>query len=315
MAMPFRIVLYATNEVAASDAAHAAFARIRELNLVFSDYEDVSELTRLSKMAGQGRAVELSEDLWRVLSLAEDMSRRSDGAFDVTIGPVVQLWRRARRQRELPAPERLAEARAAVGWQKLVLDRKARTAELLAPRMRLDLGGIAKGYALDAALAVLRTNGIRRALVSGGGDMALGDPPPDRPGWRIEVPRLNLTNAPPEQFVLLANAGLATSGDLYQRVIIAGVRYSHIVDPRTGIGLTDHSQVTVIARDATTADALATTVSVLGPEQGLELVESTCGAAVQILRQPESDVEARTSRRWERLLHRPMDGEWSAVED
>ena len=298
MGMAFHLAFYAPDPVTASNASAAAFARVRQLNAIFSDYEDDSELTRLSKSAGQGRAVPVSQDLWRVLWRARELSASSGGAFDVTLGPVVNLWRRARRQRALPPTDQLAAVRASVGWRKLELDATHHTATLLTPGMRLDLGAIAKGDALDAALAVLRSNGISRALVTCGGDMAAGDPPPGRKGWRIELAPLNPTNAPPAQFVMLANAGLATSGDLFQRVILNGVRYSHIVDPRTGLGLTDHSLVVVIAPDATTADALSTTVSVLGPEAGLKLIEATPGVAGRILRQPADRMESWTSPRF-----------------
>src|SRR5437773_6196241 len=196
-----------------------------------------------------------------------------------------------------PLPARLAQALQAVGHKKLRLDSRRHTVELLKPNMRLDLGAIAKGYAADEALRVLRRQGITRALVAGGGDMTLGDRPPGKRGWRIEIAPLDTTNAPPARFVLLANAGLATSGDVFQHVEIGGKRYSHIVDPRTGIGLTDHSLVTVIAQDGITADSLATAVSVLGPEKGKKLIENTKGAAVQIVRQPGEQIEINESSR------------------
>ena len=130
--------------------------------------------------------------------------------------------------------------------------------------------------------------------------MALGDPPPGKKGWRIEIGALDTTNAPPARFVLLASVGIATSGDLFQRVEIDGKRYSHIVDPRTGIALTDHSLVTVIAPDGITADSLATAVSVLGPENGKRLIENTKGAAVHIVRQPGERIELTETRRFEK---------------
>jgi thiamine biosynthesis lipoprotein len=164
--------------------------------------------------------------------------------------------------------------------------------------MRLDLGGIAKGYAVDEALAVLGRMGIRSALVSGGGDLAVSAAPPGQGGWRIEVPSPDTTNGAPTTFVLLKHGALATSGDLFQHLEIDGVRYSHIVDPRTGMGLTDRSQVTVIARDCLTADSLATAVSVLGPPAGLNLIEQTPGAAARILRQPGERLEVVQSRRF-----------------
>lgn len=280
MGLPFRIVVYADDDAKARAGAEAAFARIAALNDLLSDYDTDSELNRLSRTAGEGRAVPVSPDLWRVLERAQALAARTDGAFDVTVGPLVSHWRKARRERRLPDPARLAAASAAVGWTRLRLDPAARTATLLAPDMKLDLGGIAKGYAIDEALRVLHARGLHRALVSGGGDMAAGEAPPGRPGWRIEIAPLDLPGAPPPRFVLLRHGALATSGDVFQRLEIDGVRYSHIVDPKTGLGLTDHSLVTVIAPDCLTADSLATAVSVLGPARGLDLIEQTPGTAL-----------------------------------
>ena len=300
MGLPFRIVLYAAHKPAAEAAARVAFDRIWQLNAILSDYEDDSELSRLSRTAGSGEAVKVSNELWFVLKRAQELAVRSEGAFDVTVGPVVSFWRKARREKKLPDAARLTLALQAVGHQKLLLDSSRHTVQLLAAGMRLDLGAIAKGYAADEALKILRRRGITRALVAGGGDMALGDPPPGKKGWRIEIAPLDTTNPPPARFVLLANAGLATSGDLFQHIEIDGKRYSHIVDPRTGAGLTDHSLVTVIARDGITADSLATAVSVLGPEKGVRLVEKTKGAAVHITRMPGNEIEASESPRFRR---------------
>ena len=291
MGLPFRIVLYAPDRLTATAAAEAAFARIHELNDVFSDYEYDSELSRLSRTAGSGQKVPVSEDLWRVLEQAQALAKRSDGAFDITVGPYVCLWRRARRLQRLPTPEWLERARAAVGYQHLRLDRRHHTAELLVPNMRLDLGAIAKGYAVEAAMTILRERGIRSALVGGGGDMAASGPPPGKKGWRIAVAPLDVPGAPPPRHVWLSHRAIATSGDLSQRLEIDGKRYSHIVDPKTGLGLTHHTLVTVIARDCTTADAMATTVSVLGQEGGVAFVKRIQGLAVHLVGQPADRIE------------------------
>jgi thiamine biosynthesis lipoprotein len=213
----------------------------------------------------------------------------------------VNLWRRARRKHELPAPEQIAEMRARVGFQKLRLDPEHRTAELLAPEMRLDVGGIAKGVAVDEALKVLAAHGIERALVAASGDIGASGPPPDQPGWKIEVAALDADGAPPPEFVWLRHSAVSTSGDTFQRIEIGGVRYSHIVDPGTGVGITDHSLVTVLGPDCTTTDSWETTVSVLGPERGLKLIESLPGTAVQIVRKPGAWIEVRRSSRWPEL--------------
>ena len=298
MGLPFRITLFAPDEQTAKAASDAALARVEALNGVLSDYDDESEISRLSRTSGSGKAVPLSDDLWRVLERGQAMAERTDGAFDVTVGPLVNLWRRARRKQELPSPELIAEMRARVGFRHLKLDAEKRTAELLIADMRLDVGSIGKAYAVDAALAVLQARGITRALVGGSGDMAAGDPPPGLPGWRIEVAALDAEGAPPPRIVHLANRGIATSGDVFQRVEIDGKRYSHIVDPHTGLGLTDHSLVTVIAADCFTANCYTTSASVLRPERGLKLIDATPGIAALLVRKPGEKIEFVESREW-----------------
>ena len=275
----------------AQSAAKAAFDRIAQLNDILSDYDPDSELSQLSRTSGSGQKIKLSNDLWLVLQRAQDLSERSRGAFDVTVGPYVNLWRKARREKRMPDSDRLAEARKAVGYNHLRLDSKSHTAELLVPNMRLDLGSIAKGYAVDEGMRVLRQAGIHSALVAGAGDLAVSDPPPGKNGWRIEIAPLDAPDAPAKKFVLLKNVALGTSGDLFQRLEIDGKRYSHIVDPHTGIGLTDHSLVNAIAKDCITANTLATTASVLGPEKGLTLASKTPHAEIRILRKPNDTIE------------------------
>lgn len=298
MGLPFRVTLYAEDEAAAKAAADAAFERVAVLNSILSDYDPDSEISRLSRTAGQGKAVPVSGDLWRVLERGQAMAQRTNGAFDVTVGPLVNLWRRARRKGEMPSAELVAEMRVRVGFRNLRLDPAHRTAELLVPEMRLDVGSIGKAYAVDAALAVLKQRGFPRALVAGSGDMAAGDPPPGEAGWRIEVAPLDAPGAPPPQIVLLANRAVATSGDVFQRVEIGGKRYSHIVDPRTGIGLTDHALVTVLAPDCATANSFSTAINVLGPERGLKLIDESPDVAARIARKPGERIEFVESIRW-----------------
>ena len=299
MGVPFRITIYAEKESVARAAADAAFARIEALNAIFSDYEDDSELARLSRSSGGGKAVKVSEELWTVLARAQQLAVRTGGAFDVTCGPLTSVWRRARRKSELPSPELVEEMRGRVGFQKMRLDEKGRTVELLAPQMRLDLGSIAKGFACDEAVKVLREKGCPIALVAGSGDMTAGDAPPGRKGWRIEVVALDAEGGAAKSepvIVEISNAAIATSGDRFQRLEIGGKRYSHILDPRTGQPLTDHSLVTVIARDGLTA-GISTACSVIGPEQGLKLVAEWKAAAI-FQRQPGEKVEVTKSPGW-----------------
>lgn len=282
MGTQFGIVLYAPDEGTAKKAFDAAFARIGELDDRLSDYDATSELSRLSQASPTPRPVPVSVDLWKVLSASQELSRRTEGAFDVTVGPLTILWRRARRQKALPPASQMQQAQAAVGHTHLRLLDEGRKVELLRPNMRLDLGAIAKGYACDEALQAMEKHGITRALVNGGGGLALSDPPPDEPGWKVGVAPLE-PEAEPSRILLLANCGVATSGDAWQFIEFNGVRYSHIIDPRTGLGLTTRSSVTVIAPTGMLADGLATAVSVLGPRKGIELIEDTPGAAAMVV--------------------------------
>lgn len=301
MGLPFRLVLYAPDQASADTAAEAAYARIKQLNDILSDYDTDSELSRLSQTSGSGRAVPVGDDLWRMLERSQQVARETGGAFDITCGPVISLWRKARREKQLPDPVKLTEALRAVGYEKLRLDPKGRTAELLVPYMRLDLGSLAKPYAVDEALRVLREHGIRSALVAGSGDMAVSGPPPGTRGWRIELAPLDAPGAPATEFVLLRNEALATSGDLFQHVEINGVRYSHIVDPRTGMGLTDHSLVVVIAKDCQTANSVSTSAGLIGPERALKYAAAK-GACVRIVRKPAERVEVRESAGFKKFL-------------
>jgi len=279
MGVPFRITLYSGEEASANAAAQAAFARVKELNALFSDYDPDSELSRLCRDALPGQPRRVSKELSFVLARSLELSKRSEGAFDVSIGPVVNLWRRARRKKALPDPEALSDALKLVGYASLRIDESAGTVSLLKPGMKLDLGGIAKGYAADEALSVLRARGVERALVAAAGDIVAGEAPPEREGWRIGIASLERPDAPPERFVLLRNAAVSTSGDAYQYIELGGRRYSHIVDPRTGIGLTRRTSVTVVAPNGITSDSLATAACILGPEAGLRLVEQTPATA------------------------------------
>jgi thiamine biosynthesis lipoprotein len=297
------ITLYAPDQPQARAAAQAAFQRIDALEDITSDYQADSELMQLCDQPF-GRPVPVSADLFAVLQRAQKMSELSDGAFDVTVGPYVRLWRFARKRKVLPAPAELAAARAAVGWQNLKLDPRARTVTLLVPHMRLDLGGIAKGYAADQALKVLKGRGIDRALVAASGDIAIGDPPPGKRGWKIGItPYDGSTNAAPPT-LLLHNAGISTSGDTEQFIEINGIRYSHIISPLTGLGLTNRIQATIIGPDATTTDSLDTTVSVLGVRRGLALANSLPRTAALIVTREDGQSRSFVSRRFRQLAVR-----------
>src|SRR5262249_28146110 len=236
-----------------------------------------------------------------VLAQSKRIYERSGGMFDVTIAPVGRLWRRARRDRKLPDPRLITEARQLVGSDKMVLDPAARTVNLTVQGMRLDVGGIANGYAAQAALDVLRSMGIRRALVGGAGDIVVGDPPPDAEGWKIAIALVDPQQSYRPPTLLLKNAAVSTAGDAERFVVIDGHRYSHIVNPKTGMGHEDRAAVTVVAPAGGTADALETTAYLLGPERGLKLVDDTHGAAALFQRLTPEGIKPFESSRFARV--------------
>ena len=295
MGTTYRLVLLAADEPTASRAADAAFARIADLDRRLTDYREDSELMQASRAAAEG-PVALSPDVFRVLATAQQLAERTDGAFDVTVGALTRLWRRTRRIGEMPAARELAAARDASGYRLLSLDPDARTMRLARPGVRLDVGGIGKGYAADRALETLAAHGITRAMVVAGGDVAAADAPEGEKGWQVALAPLG--DARPVERILLARAAVSTSGDAEQWVEIGGVRYSHMLDPRTGAPLTGRRSVTVVARDATTSDMLATAAGVLGPEDGARLVEETGGASLLFGLDTGSGARWITSRGW-----------------
>lgn len=260
MGIEARITLYARDQAHAEEACRAAFARIAELEQIMSDYRRDSELMRLCDKAGDP-AVPISDDLFRVLARAQQVSRETGGAFDVTAGPLVQLWRAARRSQTLPPKDEITAARKRVGWRNLVLDPRRKTARLRKAGMRLDLGGIAKGDAGDQAQVVLKKHGIQSSMVELGGDVVVSGPPPGRSGWILRVPNAGGEGKPID--LPFANCAVSSSGDTEQYMELGGKRYSHVVDPRTGWAITRRTQATVIAPHGLTTDPLSTAATVL----------------------------------------------------
>ena len=289
MGTNFRIVLYAASPEIGDRAFRAAFKRIKGLNESLSDYLPNSELSQLSLTAGTGKSVPLSAELRKILLASAQISIDTAGAFDITVGPYARLWKIARAKRKLPRPDRLKLFKKSVGHTKIHLHPNDKTVELTAPGMFIDLGGIAKGFAADEVLTTLAEFGIEQALVDAGGDIVLGAPPPDRGGWKIAIGGRKHSDLP---MLTLSNCAVATSGDIEQSVEIEGKTYSHIVDPRTGIGLTNRIQSTIIAPNGTTADALASATCVLGSEESrLILQKKYPNVSAYILTKSENSTE------------------------
>ena len=290
-----RVVLYTGEEEKAQKAASAVFDRIEELEDILSDYRDESELNRLTREAVE-RPQAVSPELFSVLEQSQKFSRLSGGAFDITIGPVVRLWREARRAHRLPDAAKLAKARELVDYRNIEVDPVTRTVMLKRAGMQLDLGGIAKGYAADQAIELLESRGIRTALVALGGDIRVSGTPPGTRGWKVAVENPDPQGRKNLCTLRLTEGAISTSGDTQQFLESGGARYSHIINPASGVGLKNAAGTTVIARDGTTADALATTLSVMPVEQGLRLVESVEGASAFLVRRTANGFQFFHSR-------------------
>lgn len=273
-----RVVVVAGSERKAQECIDAAFDVQRRIEELMSYHRDDSELSRVNRYAAE-KPVPVNPLTFEVLQQAVHFSRLSDGAFDVTVGPLVDLWKAAGEVNEPPTEEALAQARAKVGYEKLILNEKDMTVRFTVEGMRLDLGGIAKGYAVDKAVEAMRKRGALGGMVDLGGNIrCFGRPPRGQQHWQIALQDPNV--APDDMsgsktlLVLgLTDQSVATSGDYRRFTKVRGQKQSHILDTQTGQGADKLTSVTIIAPDATTADALSTAVSVLGTERGLALIE------------------------------------------
>jgi thiamine biosynthesis lipoprotein len=306
MGSPFTITMYCGDSVQAALSARAAFEKAETLNEILSDYIDSSEINRLSQTAGEGRYVPVSAPLFTILQCALEAGRLSGGAYDISVGPLMKLWRDARKTKIFPDDHSLQKARGLTDYRFIHLDRVSRTVMLEKKGMKLDAGGLGKGFVAAAALDLLHQNGIDCAMVNAGGKIVTAAPPPGKPGWLIGI------NAPEEkeailpQLLLLKQKSVASSGDIYRYVEINGKRYSHIVDPATGVGLTRRKNVTAIADDGCTADWLSTACSVLSTRKAMKLIRKIPGAALLITEKRRGRIRMRSSAHFKNYLQKPL---------
>ena len=266
-----RIVVTAENPNQANKAINAAVDKIFHIEELMSDYDPESQLSKVNQQAFD-QPVPVDTELFEVFAAGKLYSCLSDGAFDITIGPVVQLWRKAKEDNAAPNADALQKAKECVGYKNLILDAEKQTVRFAKDGMFLDLGGIAKGYAIDKAIEILKAAGAKGAMVDIGGDLrCFGTPANGAEHWLI-----GLQDPVNEENILLTlnmdDRAVATSGDYRRFVIIDDQKHSHIINPVTADSASNLSSVTLIAPTAMAADALATAVTVLGNEKGLDLI-------------------------------------------
>ena len=272
MGAPFTIIFYSNDSIQAASIAKRCFALVDSFNFIFSDYIDSSELSKLSKSAGvNSLPVSLSPAMYDILIQSKKAFELSEGTFDITMGPLSKLWRKARRQHQFPADSTVKRIRNLIGFDKLVFDTLQKTIRLTQEGMQLDLGGIAQGYVAQKVINFLHSQGVNNALVNASGDIVVSGAPINKDGWVVGVNIPEKTAELLNQKLLLKNRAITTSGDAYQYIEKEGIRYSHIINPASGYGVTFQRNVTVIAADGTTADWLATACSILSLKKAKKL--------------------------------------------
>ena len=282
-----RVIAVAADKRTATAAIEAAFEKFNQIDSMMSNYKPDSQLSIVNRDAF-AKPVKVDSQLFAVLQHAVEYSRKSAGAFDVTIGPLTDIWRKTADSGQKPTEAEIAEARAKVGFEKLILDDKNMTVRFAVDGMRLDLGGIAKGYAIDLAVEAAKQAGAAGAMIDVGGDIrCFGKPAGEREKWVI-----GLQDPDADGKILLKlqmnDIAVATSGHYRRFVLIDGEKHSHIINPSAGSSAKKLTSVTIIAPTAIAADALATAISVMGPEDGIKMIEA-CENTEAILVEPDGD--------------------------
>jgi thiamine biosynthesis lipoprotein len=274
--------LYAKSESDGRTAARAAFQRAEDIERAVSSWRPQSEANELTHKIDD--SIKLSDELCTMLAMSLDWAKRSDGAFDPTLYHSIRVWSQARQMRLLPTEAAIQSAHVQSGWQGVRLNHESCLATVTTPGLRFDFGGIAKGFAADEMIMVLDELGITQALVELGGDVVASGPPPNREGWSV---RIETEEGTAQEAIIFAHGAIATSGDAAQFHEVDGVRYSHIIDPKTGRALARSVQVTVIVRGGKSpgadADAIASAASVIMArgEEPSELLRQRPGVSLR----------------------------------
>jgi thiamine biosynthesis lipoprotein len=271
MGSPFNLVFYHTDSTEAVAMAKECFSIVDSLNDIFSDYSSASEVGRLAQRPAGSYKV--SDELLSMILQSKKAWKMSNETFDITIGALTQLWRKMRKENKFPDDAEIKNARRSTGFKNVVINAQKKSIFLNKAGIRFDFGGIVKGYAAQKVIDHLKRKNINIALADAGGDIAMSDSPPGKQGWSVSINLPEQVDETWDKKIVLKNCAVATSGDLYNYILHNGKKYSHIIDPRTGYGVTSQRNVTVIAKDGSTADWLATSCSILSIKQARALAK------------------------------------------
>lgn len=273
MGSPFTMIFYSDDSVIAHVAAQECFKYVDEMNAVFSDYDSTSELSKLSMFAGVDTFVQLSPMLYDIINLSYNAWEQSKKKYDITIGALTILWRKAIKTKQFPLQKEIDYARSQSGFDHVIIDTINKKIKILQPGLKFDLGGIAKGYVAQKVIDHLASQNILSTLVDAGGDIVTGNPPPGSQHWRLSIALPQSEILQSSKNILVKNAAVATSGATYQYIDQKGKQYSHIIDPETGYGVTFNRNVTIIAKDGATADWLASACSILPIQKAKKITQ------------------------------------------
>jgi thiamine biosynthesis lipoprotein len=301
MGSPFTIIFFAPDEKFANELAATCFELTDRFNMIFSDYDAGSELSRLCAAAGNGWQ-DVSPSMMELFLKAAKAWQQSKATYDITAGALTKCWRQARKEKRLPDEHLVQEKLSLTGFDKILINATTRQINLPLKGMEIDFGGIAKGYIAHQVLQLLSRSGISNALVDAGGDMVMSGPPPGKQGWIVGVTIPEHTSLLLPRKLSLSNTAIATSGDAYQYIVHNGKKYSHIIDPRTGYAITEQRNVTVVTADAVLADWLATACSILPINEARELTEHL-GACFLITELKQGKIIAHTAGRFSDHWH------------
>lgn len=301
MGAPFNISISINDGEKAAAIAANCYQLVDSLVLIFSDYIDSSELNRLSATAGQPEGFTCSPALFEILQQSATAWKRSDGSFDISLGPLTSLWRKARRSGIWPTDSLVQATRKKTGFNKIRLNDEERKVWLTIPGMQLDLGGIAQGYIAKAVLQRATALGAPATLVDVSGDICAGDPPNGRTGWVISINLPGEQEKTIPQQLQLSRISVTTSGDAFQYYLHEGKKYSHVINPATGYGTTEGRNCTVLVEDAVLADWLTKAVGLLSIREAKKLAQSL-NAGMLIARSRKGKVRLISNRRFRQYL-------------
>lgn len=272
MGSSFNLIFYHTDSAEAESLSKECFLIVDSLNNIFSDYSSESEVGKLALQTNQ-TDIKVSDELFLMILRSKDAWKRSGKTFDITIGALTQLWRKVKKENRFPSEAEIKAAKDITGFKNLIINERSKIISFKKPGIHLDFGGIVPGYVAQRVIDFLKTKNINISLVDASGDIVMGDAPPGKDGWTIGINLPENENEIWDKKLELKNLAVSTSGDVYRYTIHNGIKYSHIINPRTGYGVTSQRNVTVITKYGADADWLATACSILPIKKALKLAK------------------------------------------